>query len=411
MSALSASATVARDSATDQAEWVHSSERVSYLDNLRLLLLLVVIVHHAAQPYAPTDGDWPVANAERSQLLKPLLVVNGAFMLAGFFLVAGFLLAAAARRKPLGELARGRLAQLGLPFLFFTLCVFGPIQYADYRAEAQPALGFGAYLLQVYIGQGELVAAHLWFIANLLVFSLVYLALVALRVPLSSTLAARLRRPPPLFALMLLVAGLSFLVRIVYPIDSWVLVGWLLPLEPAHLPLYIAMFVLGLAAYHGDWFTRLSTATGVGWLVAGLLAAGLRWIYAFGYPPPGGSGLPALLAVGGLDWRSLIWALWESLIGFGLTVGLLVLFRERANRSGPLLRLLSANAYGIYLLHFWVVIAVQVALNDLAAPPLLKCAAVVLIATPGSLLFSQLLRFGLRRARRSAPKLHLSARA
>ena len=51
-----------------QATRVHSATatrttaRLVYIDNLRVLLIAVVIARHAGQAYGPTGGDWPIFN-------------------------------------------------------------------------------------------------------------------------------------------------------------------------------------------------------------------------------------------------------------------------------------------------------------------------------------------------------------
>ena len=105
-----------------------------------------------------------------------------------------------------------------------------------------------------------------------------------------------------------------------------------------------------------------------------------------------GEGLPRLLADGGADWRSLIWSGWEAVICVGLCVGLLVLARERLANPGRTLRRLSANAYGIYVLHIWVLVPLQFALAGVALPPLAKFALVCLAGIPLSVAVAALLR-------------------
>ncbi|MEM8808493.1 MAG: hypothetical protein AAGF01_20950 [Cyanobacteria bacterium P01_G01_bin.38] len=34
--------------------------RLTFIDNLRIMLTMLVVAHHAAQPYGPTGGEWPI---------------------------------------------------------------------------------------------------------------------------------------------------------------------------------------------------------------------------------------------------------------------------------------------------------------------------------------------------------------
>ena len=50
--------------------------RLDYLDALKVLLTVLVIAHHAGQPYGPTGGRWPIFEAERAAILGPFFSVN-----------------------------------------------------------------------------------------------------------------------------------------------------------------------------------------------------------------------------------------------------------------------------------------------------------------------------------------------
>ena len=45
------------------------SSRLLFVDNLRVLLTILVVAHHAGQPYGPTGGMWLIFNPERADIL------------------------------------------------------------------------------------------------------------------------------------------------------------------------------------------------------------------------------------------------------------------------------------------------------------------------------------------------------
>ncbi|MBT8460212.1 MAG: hypothetical protein KJN60_11125 [Boseongicola sp.] len=61
-----------------------------------------------------------------------------------------------------------------------------------------------------------------------------------------------------------------------------------------------------------------------------------------------------------------------------MILGLLVLFRKYLAVRGPWLGRLEGNIYGVYLIHLFVVIAVQMVLLDIGLPALAKFAVVVI---------------------------------
>ena len=323
---------------------------------------------------------------QRAPELGGFFAVNAAFFMGLFFLIGGYVLPGAVDRRGTAGVLRDRLLRLGVPLLFFGLAVFGPITYLEYQEEGGTRPFWGFFVAE-YLGGGRLELGHLWFVAHLLLYSLGYGLWRRFR---ADGDAARVLLPTHRAILLyaLALAGVTFLVRIRYPIDQWERIAGIVPAEVAHLPQYLSLFVLGLAAARGDWLRRLPTAIGLVWLRIGLAAAALRYAYALAR----GEGLPRLLADGGADWRSLIWSGWEAVICVGLCVGLLVLARERLANPGRALRRLSANAYGIYVLHIWVLVPLQFALVGVALPPLAKFALVCLAGLPLSVAVAALLR-------------------
>jgi hypothetical protein len=377
------------------------TERLHYVDYLRVALTLLVIAHHAGQAYGPTGGNWPITNAESSQLLSPFFAVNPMFFMGLFFLVAGYFVPMAFDRKGAGAFAKGRLLRLGMPALFFSLFVFGPIAYLS--QPGQPS--FVEFVRTLYGTGWQELYIHLWFLIHLLVYSLVYVAwrLVA------GWIRRPDRSPPPerkvglpqrvavqhgailLFAIALSLT--AYVVRIEYPIDRWV-PALIFPVEPAHLPQYVSMFLIGILAYRGDWLRKVPTATGVPWLAIGLAAGAAYYVYDLILA----QSLPQIVAIGGKSWQSLVFCAWEAIVCAGLGVGLLVLFRERLNGApGKGLVAIVGAAYGAYIIHIPVVLGVQVGADGVQLAPFVKFIIATIIAA--------LLSFGIAYLAKKVPGL------
>ncbi|MGF1520778.1 MAG: acyltransferase family protein [Leptolyngbyaceae cyanobacterium] len=358
--------------------------RLVFMDNLRVFLTVLVVAHHAAQPYGPTGGDWPIFNPERAAILGPFFAVNAAFFMGLFFFISGYFLPGAGDRKGTSQLLLDRLRRLGIPVLFFVLVVFPPILYI----LAAPSESFLSFWVQTYLGQFELEFAHLWFLMHLIAYAALY------------ALWRRFVRrqqlpvlPPPnhgwIVAYVLLLSAVTFGVRIQYPIDRWINLLGILPTEIAHFPQYSSLFVLGILSYRQDWVRQMPISRGLIWLSIGCGAGLLRYLYSMSQST---LGLTRLIATGGWDWRALLWSFWEATICVGLCLGLLVLFRERINFQGRLLRSLSQNAYAVYLSHLVIILYLQFNIADLAVGPLVKFGLVTIIGTPLCFGVSVLLR-------------------
>jgi len=342
---------VARPRTTTAA---HRTARLAYIDNLRVLLATLVVAHHVGQAYGPTGGDWPVFNPTRAPILGAFFAVNASFFMGLFFLIAGYFVPQVYERKGAAGLLKDRLLRLGLPLLFVSLVLFLPLIYAT-RGQGQ---AFGSFLIS-YLRQPEV--GQLWFAGHLLVYTGGYVLwrrrLRRGPVPEPQHLAPLRHRHILLYVLGLAVA--TFVVRIAFPIDRWVYLAPFIRAEVAHVPQYLSLFILGIVAYGRDWLSQLPTKTGMTWLKIGLAAAPLP--YAVTMLRELGVIDLHLFAGGGLSLSALMWSTVEACICVGLCVGLLTLFRERVNHQGRLSRSLAASSYAVYVTHFFLVVALQMA--------------------------------------------------
>jgi glucans biosynthesis protein C len=319
--------------------------RLDYLDALKLLLTVLVIIHHAGQPYGPTGGRWPLFNAERAAVLGPFFSVNAAFFMGLFFMISAYFVPASFDHKGPWSFLKDRFIRLGVPF-----AVIG--------------LSIGA------VSNTTFDPAHMWFVGHLLVYAVVYTVCRTLRLP-------GLWLPTPgnrsILGFALVLAGATATVRMAgFPQDAWVIVLGVLPVELAHLPQYACLFVVGLLAARSGWLASLPTRTGMLWLCVGVLLSVARYLYR---PNP------------------MLWSVWESFICVGLCVGLPVMFRDHLSIAPRWLRALTPNAFGAYVVHVLpVVVGLQFALAPVGIDPFIKFAVVSALGVPASFVLSAALR-------------------
>ncbi len=349
-------------------------QRLYFVQWLRVFLISLVVAHHAGQPYGPTGGAWPLHDPVNAEWLGPFFGVNAAFFMGFFFLIAGYFTPGSYDRKGGTVFVRDRLIRLGIPLLFFVFLVFGPLVCA----LGEPQEGFLACYFGTYIGHWQIEMGPLWFIAQLLAYSLIYaLWRAASRRPVRSTghgYAPPGDREVLVYTLALAVADV--LVRAVFPQDVWVRILWLVPAEPAHMPQYVSLFVIGIVAGRGHWFTELPSAIGKRWFAVGVVAFLI-------------AGFAGRLPV---DF-GLVWGFLEAFICVGMILGLTVFFRRYCDKPGRWLARLDGNVYGVYLIHFFVVLSLQIAI--LAAP--LSATAKFAVVTAAGLVISFSLVAALRR--------------
>lgn len=347
-----------------------TKDRLGFIDALRASIVAFVIVHHAAQAYGPTGGFRLVSDSAQSDWFAPFYTVNSAFGLGLLFLLAGYFVPGSYDRKGAWGFLKGRWARLGVPLLAWLALVQLPALYLF--GTHPPPLEFFSQLLD----QGWLpLYGHLWFLTHLLLYSALYAAWCMVwersgRPPI--------HWPPPntavIVGFVLVLALATWIVRIRYPVDQWVPLLWIMPVEPAHLPQYVALFAAGIVAARNDWFISMPVRTGMIWLCIGLVVSAGVYIAHLGGP------LSELFSTGGLNVSSLARSTWETTIVAGLSVGLVVTFRELVRQASRWTSGIAAASFGAYLVHLPIVVALQVALLGVTLPAWAKFSCVSAIA-------------------------------
>ena len=300
-------------------------KRQYYLDNLKVCLTVLVIMHHAGQAYG-NGGAWaytPSNPAEFMPWIWHFFSTNAAFFMGLYFFISGYFVPGSFDKQGSKQFIRKKLLRLGVPLLFM-----------------------GA-IIGVLTGKPEI--GHMWFVESLLVFCLVY-ALIRHNIPHYQLSIVNCQLFKPTIIGLLIVALLmgigSYFIRQVSPQDHWIWPFGIIPLpmEPAHYLQYVMMFVLGILAYRFQWLDRMGNGTGFTTLLIGVaLAVG-------NYLRDGGA------------WNDFVWqwfGIYESLMCVFISFGLMWLFREFVSTTSRFWQWCAAQSYGAYVFHLLLMIVLQ----------------------------------------------------
>jgi glucans biosynthesis protein C len=346
-------------------------DRLSFIDNVRWVMILLVLSMHAAVTYSPFGGWYYREHAEAGRATLLFFATYQSF-LQGFFMallffVAGYFVPKSYDRKGAAAFLAGRAVKLGLPTILFVV-VIGPVtEY--FIAHSWHTKASFAHALGVYFTRFRFLAGTgpLWFCAALLVFSICYVLYRQLVQPLRETRVASAALPGP-GGVILTVAALAaatFLIRIAMPMGTA-----FYNMQLCYFASYVIMFGLGIAAARGDWLERLSDRFAWRSAAACLALAVLGWLplLAFGGALQGQSDAYN----GGLHWQSAAMASWEALVCVGMSFAVLAGFRACCAGQGPIARFMSDNAFAVYVIHPPLLVALAVALAGYALPPVAK---------------------------------------
>jgi len=366
--------------------------RLLYIDNLRTVVITMVILVHLGVTYGG-EGSWYYREGRADSLTAAVLTAHNAisqsFFMGLLFLLSAYFTVASYDRKGPGPFLRDRFLRLGIPLLFFEsliqpflaclLAWAGVINLGGSRSDY-----FRWYYTSFHLGSGPL-----WFVEVLLIFSVLYAMwrLLHKRIPAGYSDSGYLPGTMGILTLAIPLGVLSFVVRLWFPVN-WAFGP--LNLQLAFFVQYIAMFILGVTAYRRDWLQRLPVTTGPRCLVlAGfLVVVVLPLLFVFG----GAANGQNWRYLGGPHWQALAYATWEQLLAVAMTVGLIVLFRERFNRQGRISQMASASSYTVYIIHAPIIVLFALAFKGVHLYPLLKFALAALVTIPITFALAHLLR-------------------
>ena len=344
--------------------------RLVFMDNVRWVMILLVLSMHAAVTYSPL-GNWYYREHLAIGPISTLFFATYQGVLQGFFMallffIAGYFATRSYDAKGAGSFIAGRLYRLGLPTLFF-VGLLGPLTEYFVAHSWHTNQSF-AHEMGLYFLRGRFLSGTgpMWFCAALLIFSAMY-ALVE-----ASGVSAALGRPGNLqisaSGVGLTIAAMAistFLIRIIQPMGTS-----LFNMQLCYFPSYIIMFSLGIAAGRAAWIEEVTDR--FAWIAAGLCVgtAMLMWLplLILGGALRGNSEAFG----GGLHWQSAGLSLWEALICVGMGFGVLAGFRAWFSNQGKISKFMSDNAFAVYVIHPPILVGLALAFSGFATPAVPK---------------------------------------
>ncbi|MGA2381099.1 MAG: acyltransferase [Spirochaetia bacterium] len=332
--------------------------RIEFLSRYKGFLAVLVVLMHVGITYGG-PGSWMFHDGNGVPWLTFLITMTSAlsqsFVLGAFFFISAYFLPRSLEKKGAGRFLLDRLVKLGIPYGLFSILV-SPLLVMAVRAHAGKPVPFGPYF----------DSGPLWFIEALFIFTLVFMGVDAVRKALGK--APGLRSPPSTGAIFLYIvcaAALGFAVRIFFPIGRS-----LHNLQLGYFPMYVILFVTGIAAGRGNWLEMIPRVKLGPWApLAAAAAVALPPILVFG-----GAAKDVGPFLGGLTWQNAVYAGWEALAGTALLITSFVLFaRGRWNRSGTGASF-GSSSFGIFVLQWPVIVLGGIALSFLPLYPALKWA-------------------------------------
>jgi peptidoglycan/LPS O-acetylase OafA/YrhL len=331
--------------------------RLIGLDYLRGFVIVLVVLHHAVLAYCRFGhfdtrhylwSSAPIVDTQRWLGFDIVVLFNDSYFMPLMFLLSGLFVGPSLRRKGRTAYLLDRLRRLGLPFVLAVLTIMPLAYYPSYRM-AGSEIGFGAFWVQT-VFDGPWPAGPAWFVAVLLGFDVVAVAVQPLLRHHGVSFAG--------LAALSLVAYLPLLIG--FGPSHWFAWGPF-AIQASRVLLYAAYFFAGVAMGPAARIPGRRPAVLAAGLFAALLAVQICRLHVPGLVPR-------------IAWL-VLYGVAFALFCAAAARALLTLF-ARFQRRFAIWDSLSANAYGIYLLHYPFVVWGQYALLDADIGAIPKAAGV-----------------------------------
>lgn len=368
------------------------TDRRHDLDWLRIIAFGLLILYHCGMFYV--TWDWHVKSRFASHAIEPLMMLTNPWRLSLLFLIAGAATRFMADKVDGWTLTKSRVGRLVPPLLLAVFVIVPPQSYFEVlegiaRQTPEMAAQYPVTLDTFYVryitatgrwcdADGCLITPtynHMWFVAYLIVYTLVLIGLLPLLRRAPRRLSALIAGPFLIIAPWIFFAALRIVLFPTFGqthamVDDWYLHA-----------LYFGVFVFGFAvAKHEAFFMGCLRQRWVALFLAlicwALLISFIR-INVDGPAPP--------------DWQIVIvrgvrelnaWCAIVAAIGFA--------HRHLRHADGPIRRLLTQAIFPFYLIHQTIIVVAGHYLERLHTPLVVEAPLLIALTALGCWLFFDL---------------------
>ncbi len=341
-------------------------ERIPFFDHIRYLMVLLVVVLHAACGYSNFMPHWAV-NDNNSMLFDRVLLILDVFLMPILFFIAGYFALPSLITKGVFKFLKAKLFRLGIPLLL-GLLFFRPIQdiifyysreigsyslWDHFTANIHRALTFYTGLITT---TRQFHHGYFWFISLLLFFFIVFgfvyrVKPFGFKEPSSNKSMLWI-----LFGVVMAITLFTFVPGMLFfqgirP-NSWLLVANVLMFQPTKIVLYVWCFGTGIYACSRQWFSMVKVPghfmlwTGISILLFAFFLMTLKRLNLNG--------------PNGIDIFLIIFL--RNALVFSILLAFISFSTRYWNNASKLNTLFSKTSYHTYLLHMGFVLVLQLGL-------------------------------------------------
>ncbi len=370
-------------------------ERMLFIDNIRIFLTILVILHHLAVTYGGS-GDWYVFDPnpdEISSILLTLFVaINQSHFMSFFLLISGYFMVKSYNSKTPLKFLIDRLIRLGIPLILVVFLIIPTIEFMVANLVNGENLTFTALYLDK-INNQDFDSGPFWFVQLLLIFQILYLivnviftAIKKKSTSIDDGMDKKFFRIPSvgkILLIFLILAILTFIVRIWAPVGFWVYFEW------GRMIQYTACFIIGIFASKYNWISQLKNKlkrVKIFWVLLMIVIVLLHPVVLLIFID---TGIESFF--GGISIQAALYALFETMLCIATIMSVLIVFQAKLNWQNKLLKSMSKSSYTVYIIHALVTVTISILFLPIQMIAFVKFIVVAVICVPLSFLISILI--------------------
>ena len=362
---------------TNKEKSTTKRNRIHFLDNLRTIIIFLVILYHAGGVYEGTGmwaEFWIVDDPATNNLSGILGLIVDILVMPTMFFISGYLVPMSLKNKNGGEFLKAKFKRLMVPWIIAVFTLIPLYKVIFLFSRNLPQENWTTYF---HFSKGNITGqGHLWFLPLLFLFNILYLLFskVKIRIPNISLKGA--------------VIG-TFLIGWVYSagMDVFGLRGWtltpLLDFQHERVLIYFMYFLLGALCFRLKVFDAKPESKKL-YNIVNYTSWIPITVYIFFLIFPVIS--PGNFIVSKIIDRVIVWFCFHLSL-LSIVYLMIETFWRYLDKPGKIWNELNQNSYYVYIIHVIVLGSLALIMLNTAIPSLLK----YLILTVSTIVASNLI--------------------
>jgi len=379
----------------DKEKKSESGNRIHWLDNLRTITILLVVLYHVGGVYESAGlwgWFWIVDDPDTITWVGIVGIIFDIMVMPIMFFVSGYLTPASLKNRTGWEFVKGKFKRLMIPWMIAVFTLIPLYKVIFLYSRGLPQEHWSTYFHITNPNSQN----WLWFLPVLFAFDLLYLLLSKANIKIQN-----ISLKSAVIGTSIIGFIYSFSIGGLLGFRSWTLTP-LIDFENERLLLYFMAFLLGVLCYRQNVFaekpqskTLYTVVSSVAWLP--VTAHIFTRLWPFFYPNPAEFTITPLYR--------LIWHLTFYLSLLCLMFVMIESFRRYLEKPRRFWNVLNRNSYGVYIIHVIMIGVFGTLLLNMNLPALAKYLTLIVLTYGASnLIISvyrsllQTIKFGLQKS-------------